>query len=88
MKKTIILGIVLFDRIKEAGRTQEVLSRHADIIRTRLGFHELSVAVCSRIGTILLVVNSTEDRIRKLEEDLHEIGGIEVKKMMFDHLDK
>jgi hypothetical protein len=88
MKKTMILGIVLFDRIKEAGRTQETLTRHAGIIRSRLGFHELSVAVCSRIGTILLVVNGTEDQIRQLEEDLYGIGGIEVKKMTFDHLNK
>lgn len=86
MNQTIILGILVFDRIKEAGRTQKVLTKHAGIIRTRLGFHELNVAVCSRIGTILLVLEGTVDQQENLEKDLAEIGGIEIKKMKFDYL--
>lgn len=86
MNQTIILGILVFDRIKEAGRTQKVLTKHAGIIRTRLGFHELSVAVCSRIGTILLVLEGPAHEQENLEKDLAEIGGIEIKKMKFDYL--
>lgn len=56
MQALRILGIMVYDRIKEAGKTQEVLTRHASIIRTRLGFHELTRDVCSRTGTILLVL--------------------------------
>lgn len=77
---------MVFDRIKEAGRTQRVLSKHADIIRTRLGFHELSANVCSRVGTILLVLHADADQYARLEKDLAEIGGIEVKTMTFEHL--
>jgi len=82
----MILGILVFDRIKEAGKTQKILSKHAGIIRTRLGFHELSEAVCSRVGTIVLVLEGKPENWAELEKDLSEIGGIEIKKMMFDYL--
>ncbi|MDR4987327.1 MAG: hypothetical protein RG741_00635 [Bacteroidales bacterium] len=88
MQKTIIMGILVFDRIKEAGRTQHVLSKHADVIRTRLGFHELSDTVCSRVGTIVLVLQGEPAKWQQLEEDLSEIGGVEVKKMTFDYMFK
>ncbi len=88
MQKTMILGILVFDRIKEAGRTQEVLSKHADVIRTRLGFHELSDTVCSRVGTIVLVLQGDPAKWQQLEEDLAQIGGVEIKKISFDYMFK
>lgn len=88
MQQTIILGILVFDRIKEAGRTQEVLSKHADVIRTRLGFHELSDKVCSRLGTIVLVLQGYPEKWKQLEEDLAQIGGVEIKKIKFDYMFK
>jgi hypothetical protein len=88
MQKTMILGILVFDRIKEAGKTQKVLTRHASVIRTRLGFHELSVDVCSRVGTIVLVLQGEPRQWEPLEHDLQQIGGIEIQKMKFDYLFK
>ncbi len=88
MQKTIILGILVYDRIKEAGRTQEVLSKHADVIRTRLGFHELSETVCSRVGTIVLILQGDPEKWAQLETDLAEVGGVEVKKISFDYMFK
>ncbi len=88
MQKTMILGILVFDRIKEAGRTQEVLSKHADVIRTRLGFHELSDTVCSRVGTIVLVLQGDPAKWHQLEEELAQIGGVEIKKINFDYMFK
>lgn len=86
MEQTMILGILVFDRIKEAGRTQKVLTKHAGVIRTRLGFHELSDSVCSRVGTIVLVLQGAPEKWEQLEADLSEIGGVEIKKMQFDYL--
>lgn len=86
MQKTMILGILVFDRIKEAGKTQQVLTQHAATIRSRLGFHELSEDVCSRLGTILLVLQGQPEEWKKLEDDLLGIGGIEIQKMKFDYL--
>jgi hypothetical protein len=81
--QTKILGIMVYDRIKEAGRTQEVLTRFSASIRTRLGFHELSREKCSRIGTILLVLQGDPAQWDLLESNLTQIGGIEVKTMEF-----
>lgn len=79
---------MVFDRLKEAGRTQKVLSHHAACIRTRLGFHELSTDVCSRVGTILLVLQGKPADWKAMQDDLDAIGGIEVKTMSFDTLNE
>ncbi len=81
-----ILGIMVYDRIKEAGRTQEVLTRYGSLIRTRLGFHELSRERCSRVGTILLVLQGDPDQCNQLQKELEFIGGVEVKTMQFSKL--
>lgn len=85
MQQTMILGIMVYDRIKEAGRTQKLLTKYAQIIRTRLGFHELSAEVCSRVGTILLVLQGDPKQWQLLNDELHEIGGIEIQTMTFNH---
>lgn len=88
MQDTVILGILVFDRIKEAGRTQKVLTKYAEVIRTRLGFHELSETTCSRVGTIVLILQGDQDKRISLEDELASIGGVEVQKIKFDHLYK
>lgn len=88
MQDTVILGILVFDRIKEAGRTQKVLTKYAEVIRTRLGFHELSETTCSRVGTIVLILQGDQDKRKSLEDELASIGGVEVQKIKFDHLYK
>jgi len=80
-----IFGIMVYDRIKEAGKTQEVLTRYGSVIRTRLGFHELSKEKCSRVGTILIVLQGDPYQWDLLKEELSRIGGIEVQVMSFQH---
>lgn len=79
-----ILGIKIIDRIKEAGLTQEILSKHAGLITTRLGFHELTTELCSREAYILLHISGDNMRTGQLTSDLKQIGGIEIREMMFD----
>ena len=79
-----IIGINVLDRIKEAGRTQKVLSKYAKSIKTRLGFHELSEDVCSRNGFVILELTGEISDWDLLENELNEIGGINVQKMSFD----
>jgi hypothetical protein len=83
MNQLKILGIQVNDRIKEAGRTQKVLTKYADNIRTRLGFHELNDAICSRTGFIVLELCGDVSIQKALEEELQNIGGIVVKEMFF-----
>jgi len=87
MQNTRILGIMVHDRIKEAGRTQEILTRYASVIRTRLGFHELSREKCSRVGTILLVLQGDPQKWDRLQDELKQIGGIEMQTMQFANHD-
>ena len=84
MTEKRILGINVLDRIKEAGRTQKVLSKYATSIKTRLGFHELSEDICSRNGFIILELTGKKSEWDKLENELNEIGGINIQKMSFD----
>jgi hypothetical protein len=78
-----ILAIKIIDRIKEAGLTQEILSKYAGIITTRLGFHELTTEVCSREAYILLHLSGNEPDTVNLRSDLKNIGGIEIREMTF-----
>ena len=83
MKEIRILGILVTDRIKESGRTQETLSRHAHVIKSRLGFHEVTEAVCSRTGVIILQLSGSTEEIEQLENELGQIGGLEIQRMVF-----
>jgi len=84
MTEKRIIGINVLDRIKEAGRTQKVLSKYATSIKTRLGFHELSEDICSRNGFIILELTGEKSDWDNLENELNEIGGINIQKMSFD----
>lgn len=87
MSQIRIIGILIADRIKEAGRTQNILAKHSHIIRTRLGFHELNEDVCSRNGIIILSLSGNSDEQEVLIGELQAIGGLEIRQMSFD-LDK
>ena len=79
-----IIVIKILDRIKEAGDTQDILSRHASVITTRLGFHELTDEVCSRSACIILHLNGEGKPVESLLSDLHNMEGIEVSRIEFD----
>lgn len=83
-----ILGIKIIDRIKEAGLTQSILSKHASVITTRLGFHEVTDAVCSREAYIILHLNDDGAESKRLIEELKSVGGIEVREINFGSPEK
>jgi hypothetical protein len=83
MKETRILGLLISDRIKEAGRTQEAMTKYSRLIRSRLGFHELNDNVCSRAGIIVLHLTGTPAEWNVFEQELMCIEGLEVKEMSF-----
>ncbi len=83
MEELRVLGLNVTDRIKEAGRTQSVLSRYSHCIRTRLGFHELSSEVCSRDGFIILELAGKRSEWDLLQKELGDIGGLNMQVMSF-----
>jgi hypothetical protein len=84
MSEIRVIGLHIFDRIREAGKTQEILTRYGDYIRTRYGFHELSDDVCSREGIIILEMVGNSNEWDKMEAEINEIYGVKIKKMDFD----
>ncbi len=83
MKELRIIGILITDRIKEAGQVQEVLSRFAHVIQSRLGFHEVTEAVCSRTGVVILQLAGPPAECDRLEEELERVRGLEIQRMSF-----
>lgn len=83
MKETRILGLLITDRIKEAGRTQQILTKYSRLIRSRLGFHELNDNVCSRAGIIVLHLTGTPEEWSLFDQELQKVEGLEVKSMSF-----
>jgi hypothetical protein len=79
-----VLGIKIIDRIKEAGLTQNILSRYASVITTRLGFHEVTDEICSREAYIVLHLKGDPADSGKLRTELEELGGVEIREMIFN----
>ena len=78
-----VLGIKIIDRIKEAGLTQGILSRHSTVITTRLGFLEVTDEVCSREAYIILHLNGDQVDTDNLTSELKRLEGIELREMLF-----
>jgi len=78
-----VLGIKIVDRIKEAGLTQEILSKHSQVITTRLGFHEVNDNVCSREAVVILHLKDEQGESDKLINELNPLGGIVIREMLF-----
>jgi glycine cleavage system regulatory protein len=83
MKEIRIIGLLISDRIKEAGLTQKVLSEYSHIIKSRLGFHEVNEDICSRVGFIILQLAGDPEEFDRLEAELNQIGGLELQHMIF-----
>lgn len=83
MKELRIIGLLITDRIKEAGRTQHALTQYAHVIKSRLGFHEVTEDVCSRTGVVILQLAGNAEECNKLEIELGKIGGLEIQRMIF-----
>lgn len=83
-KNIAILGISVYDRKKEVGEVQKVLTKFGCSIKTRLGLHEVSDDFCSKSGLIILELFGEVKDQEKLEKKLNAIEGVEVKKMVFE----
>jgi hypothetical protein len=83
MKEIKILGLHLTDRVKEAIKVQDVLTKFGCSIKTRLGLHDVNDDVCSTNGIIILELCGSLEEMAKLENELLKIEGLEVQKMTF-----
>jgi len=80
----VVLAVHVTDRVKKAPLVQKSLSEFGDVIRTRLGLHEVSKEYSSPEGLLLLDILG-EPKARQLQRALNEIPGIETKLVVFRH---
>ena len=85
LKKHVIIGIHVTDRVKKATSIQEVLTNYGCSIRTRLGLHDTGQEFCSPSGVLLLEFVGSDSELATMKGQLAEIAGIEVQTMIFDH---
>lgn len=79
-----VLGIKIVDRIKEAGLTQDILSKHSAVITTRLGFHEVTDNLCSREAYMILHLKDDHAESEKLIRELEPLGGVLIREVVFE----
>jgi hypothetical protein len=80
----VVLAVHVTDRVKKAPLVQKSLSASGNVIRTRLGLHEVSKDYSSPEGVLLLDIVG-ETKARQLQKALNKIPGIETKLVIFKH---
>ncbi len=83
MKRTIVLGVNITNRVQDALAVQDLFTKFGCSIRTRLGLHEVVDNHCAPGGLILLELSGDPIEASKLETELLAIDGVEVQKMIF-----
>lgn len=79
-----VLAVHVTNRVKEVPLVQKSLSEFGDVIRTRLGLHEVGKNYSSPQGVLLLDIVG-EPKARQLQKSLNKIKGIETKLVVFRH---
>jgi len=83
MKRHLILGVHVPNRVKDAPKIQALLTEYGCNIRTRLGMHDADDTRCSPGGLLVLELVGDATRCGQLARKLASVRGIEVKKMAF-----
>ncbi len=79
MSSYYIIGVRMANRISEAVKFQDLLTKNGCKIRTRLGLHEVSDNACSNDGLIVLQPYGSKEDVEALVNDLNSLEGITAK---------
>ncbi|NLB81726.1 MAG: hypothetical protein GX800_09005 [Clostridiaceae bacterium] len=74
-----VIGVRMDNRVDNALKFQETLTKNGCIIKTRLGLHEVSETACANDGLILLQPCGEKEEIEQLVKDLNGLDGIRAK---------
>jgi hypothetical protein len=80
----IVLAVHITDRLTEVPPVQKILSQYGDVIRTRLGLHDIGKNYSSPEGVLILDIVG-ESKARQLQKALDKLQGIETKMTIFKH---
>lgn len=73
------IGVRMDNRVGNALRFQEVLTKNGCKLKARLGLHETSDDSCSNDGLIVLQPCGSKDEVESLVNDLNGLEGITAK---------
>jgi len=79
-----IVAFKLDQRVDNAVKVQQVLTKHGCAIKVRLGLHETSQDYCANYGLIVLHCCGTQEEIDALVGDLNAVDGVTAKCMGLD----
>lgn len=71
-----IIGIRMDNRINNAVKLQEILTKNGCKIKTRLGLHETSENSCANDGIIVLQPYGTKEDVEALVNELNSLEGV------------
>lgn len=74
-----VVGVRMDNRVGNAVKFQEALTKNGCMIRARLGLHEASEDVCANDGLIILQPCGEREEIERLVKDLNRLEGITAK---------
>ena len=83
MKEVRILGVMINDPSKGAERIQSILTNYGCSIRTRLGMHDMDEEYSAETGLMLLELTGDMQECLRLENELLDLDGVDVQKMVF-----
>jgi len=81
----IIIAVHVTNRVKQASRVQDVLTKYGASIKTRIGLHEASATKASSNGLILVEFVGTQKRSDNMLTALNAVTGVEAKSIIFQH---
>lgn len=74
-----VIGVRVDNRVDNAVKLQEALTKYGCSIKARLGLHEASETACANDGLIVLQPCGEKEEIEKLVKGLNDIEGITAK---------
>jgi hypothetical protein len=74
-----VIGIRMDNRVGNAARFQDLLTKNGCKIRARLGLHEVSDDACSNDGLIVLQPCGAKEEVELLVSDLNGLEGVTAK---------
>ncbi len=83
MEQLIILGVMVQEREKMALRLQDIFSKYGCCIKTRLGLNEIDIPEAANAGLIILELMGDQQECLRLENEIHALEGVKVRKMSF-----
>ncbi len=81
MNCNYLIGIKMDNRVSNAQRLQEVLTKNGCKIKTRLGMHDISEDECANFGIIMLQPCGEKAEVEQLVQDLSKLEGVTAKLM-------